>query len=365
MRLFDYMQEYGYEQLVAGSDPGTGLKAIIAIHDTTLGPACGGTRIWPYATEEEALQDALRLSRAMTYKSATAGLSLGGGKGVIIADPNTQKTEALLRAYGRFVDTLGGRYLTTTDVGSTGRDLEFISQETEYVVGLSWSLGGSGDTSIMTGLGVYMGMKACAREVWGSDSLRGKRVTMQGFGKVAYHTAQHLLAEDAQLVVTDVYEGPLNQARELGLKVVAPEEIYDVPCDIFSPCALGGVLNQQTIPRLSCRVVAGGANNQLLADADGELLHRRGVLYAPDYLVNAGGIINVSAEVGMPYNSDLAREKTERIYEIMERVIHTSKAEEIPTFQAADRLAEDRLDSVRSIRRLRRARQGSAEFVRE
>jgi leucine dehydrogenase len=350
------MSEFGYEQLVMCSDQASGLKAIIAIHDTTLGPACGGTRIWPYASEEEALEDALRLSRAMTYKSATAGLNMGGGKGVIIADPNTQKTEALLRAYGRFVDTLGGRYLTTTDVGSTGRDLEFVSQETDHVVGLPLSLGGSGDTSIMTGLGVYMGMKACARETWGADSLRGKSVAMQGFGKVAYHTAQHLLEEDARVVVTDVYDGALDRARDMGLKVVAPEEIYDVQCDIFSPCALGGVINGDTIPRLTCRVVAGGANNQLLTDADGEELHRRGILYAPDYVVNAGGIINVSAEVGMAYNPDLAREKTERIYEIMERVIHTSKREEIPTFMAADRLAEDRLALVRGVRRLRRSR---------
>ena len=356
MQLFDIMSEFGYEQMVMCSDPISGLKAIIAIHDTTLGPACGGTRIWPYVTEEEALQDALRLSRAMTYKSATAGLNMGGGKGVIIADPNTQKTEALLRAYGRFVDTLGGRYLTTTDVGSTGRDLEFVSQETDFVVGLPLSLGGSGDTSIMTGLGVYMGMKACARETWGTDSLRGKRVAMQGFGKVAYHTARHLLEEDAQVVVSDVYSGALDKARDLGLKVVAPEDIYDVQCDVFSPCALGGVINGDTIPRLSCKVVAGGANNQLLTDADGEELYRRGILYAPDYVVNAGGIINVSAEVGMAYNADLAREKTERIYEVMERVIHTSKREEIPTFMAADRLAEDRLASVRGVRQVRRTR---------
>lgn len=355
MQLFDYMGKYGYEQLVMCSDPASGLRAVIAIHDTTLGPACGGTRIWPYATEEEALEDALRLGRAMTYKSATAGLSMGGGKGVIIADPNTQKTEALLRAYGRFVDTLGGRYLTTTDVGSTGRDLEFVSQETKHVVGLPLSLGGSGDTSIMTGLGVYMGIKACASETWGSDSLRGKRVAMQGFGKVAYNTAQLLLEEDAQLVVTDVYEGALDKARGLGVEVVSTEEIYDVPCDVFSPCALGGVLNSRTIPRLTCSIVAGGANNQLLTEADGEELHRRGILYAPDYVVNAGGIINVSAEVGMTYNPDLAREKTERIYEIMERVIHTSKREEIPTFMAADRLAEDRLASIRGVRTMHRA----------
>ena len=235
-------------------------------------------------------------------------------------------------------------------------DLEYISQETNYVVGLPTAMGGSGDTSVMTGLGLYMGMKACAREVWGTDSLRGKKVAMQGFGKVAFQTAHHLLKEDAQLVVTDVYDSALDKARDMGVKVVAPERIYDVESDIFAPCALGGVLNGDTIPRLTCRVVAGAANNQLMNDSDGDELHRRGVLYAPDYVINAGGIINVAAEVGMTYNPDLARENTERIYEIMQRVIDTSKREEIPTAQAADRLAEKRLASVRGIRNLRRAR---------
>jgi len=354
VELFDIMSRLGYEQLVLCSDPTVGLKGIIAIHDTTLGPACGGLRVWPYASEEEALQDVLRLSRAMTYKSAAADLPLGGGKAVIIADPHVQKTEALLRAYGRFVDTLGGRYLTTTDVGSTGRDMEYIRQETRHVVGLPTTLGGSGDTSIMTGLGVYMGMKACAKAVWGSDSLTGKRVAMQGFGKVGLQTAHHLLKEDAQLVVTDTYDGALAKARELGIKVVEPDAIFDGPCDIFSPCALGGVINVETIGRLHCRIVAGGANNQLLSEADGAELHRRGILYAPDYLINSGGVINVSTEIGAPYNPDRAREKTERIYEIMGRVISIAKREEIPTYLAADRLAEERLKSVRSIKPMHR-----------
>jgi len=348
------MGSEGHEQLVMVSDAGSGLKAIIAIHDTTLGPACGGTRIWPYKSEQEALWDALRLSRAMTYKSAAADLPMGGGKGVIIADSHTEKTEALVRAYGRFVDTLGGRYLTTTDVGSTGRDLEYIKQETDHVVGLPITGGGSGDTSIMTGLGLYMGMKACAKEAWGADSLAGKTVAIQGFGKVATHTAHHLMKEDATLVVTDVFDGALDRARDMGLKVVKPEEIYDVECDIFSPCALGGVINPDTVPRLKCKVVAGGANNQLLAESDGEELHRLGILYGPDYILNAGGIINVESEVTGQYNPDRAREKTERIYEIMDRVITISKSEEIPTAKAADRLAEDRLDSVRRIRRVYR-----------
>ncbi len=355
MEIFDQMGTHGHEQLLMCSDPEVGLKAIIAVHDTTLGPASGGTRIWPYESEEEAVQDALRLSQAMTYKCAAADLPLGGGKGVIIADSHTQKTEALLRAYGSFVDTLGGRYLTTTDVGTVTRDLEYIRQATDHVLGLPTTVGGSGDTSIMTGLSVYMGMKACAREVWGSASLRGKSVVIQGFGKVATYMAEHLMKDDAQLVVTDIYEEPLDRARELGLKVVDPEEVFDVDCDIFAPCALGGVLNSQTIPRLKCRIVAGGANNQLLSPEDGEAIHRRGILYAPDYIVNAGGIINAAAEVGMPYNADRAREQTERIYEIMGRVIQLSKKEEIPTAKAADLLAEERLASVRAIRKIYRS----------
>ena len=356
MQIFDQMAHYGYEQLVMFTDPDVGLKAVIAIHDTTLGPACGGARIWPYATEEEAITDALRLSRAMTYKAAVADLPLGGGKAVIIADSRTQKSEALLRAYGRFVDTLGGRYLTTTDVGSTGQDLEYIRQETKYVVGLPTTAGGSGDTSIMTGLGIYMGMKACAKEVWGTDSLSGKKIAMQGFGKVAYNTAHHLLKENAQLVATDVFEGALDRARSLGIDTVSPEEIYDVEADIFSPNALGGVINPDTIPRLTCRVVAGGANNQLLREEDGEELHRRGILYAPDYVINAGGIINVESEIGAAYNSERAREKTERIYDIMGRVIQVSKIQEIPTAQAADQLAEERIASVRRIKGIYRGR---------
>ena len=281
MDILRRMSTEGHEQVAMFSDPGSGLKAIIAVHDTTLGPACGGTRMWPYESETEALTDALRLSQAMTYKSAAAGLHLGGGKGVIIGDPHSDKSEALMRAYGRFVDTLGGRYLTTTDVGTTGRDLEYVRQETRHVTGLPLSLGGSGDTSIMTGLGLYMGMKACAEEVWGNEGLRGKTVAVQGFGKVASHLCEHLLDEDARLVVTDVHDGALDRARDMGLEVTSPDSIIGVDCDIFAPCALGGVLNPQTIPQLRCRVVAGGANNQLLTEADGEELHRRGILYAP------------------------------------------------------------------------------------
>ena len=356
MNILERMNDEGHEQVAMFSDPGSGLKAIIAIHDTTLGPSCGGTRMWPYESEAEAMTDALRLSRGMTYKSAAAGLHFGGGKGVIIGDPHRDKTEALMRAYGRFVDTLGGRYLTTTDVGTTGRDLEYMRQETTHVTGLPISLGGSGDTSKMTGLGLYMGMKACAEEIWGNGGLRGKTVAVQGFGKVASHLCEHLMEEDTRIVVTDVFDDALDRARDRGLEVTTPDSILTTDCDIFAPCALGGVLNPQTIPQLKCRVVAGGANNQLLSDDDGEDLHRRGILYAPDYIVNAGGVINIEAEMGdAGYSADRAREKTERIHEIMGSVIRTSQAEEISTATAAARLAEERLESVRRIRSMRRS----------
>ena len=356
MDILHRMGAEGHEQVAMFSDLGSGLKAVIAIHDTTLGPACGGTRMWPYESEADAITDALRLSQAMTYKSAAAGLHFGGGKGVIIGDPHTQKSEALMRAYGRFVDTLGGRYLTTTDVGTTGRDLENMRQETKYVTGLPISLGGSGDTSIMTGLGLYMGMKACAEEVWGNGGLHGKTVAVQGFGKVASHLCEHLIEEDTRIVVADVFDHALDRARDMGLEVASPDSILDVDCDIFAPCALGGVINPETIPQLRCRVVAGGANNQLLSEEDGEELHRRGILYAPDYIVNAGGIISVEAEMGdAGYSEERAREKTERIHEIMGSVIRTSQTEEISTASAAARLAEERLNSVRRVRSLHRS----------
>ncbi len=355
MDVLNTMANRGHEQVAMYSDPASGLRGIIAIHDTTLGPACGGTRMWPYATEADALADALNLSQAMTYKSAAAGLNLGGGKGVIIGNPRTDKTEALLRAWGRFVDTLGGRYLTTTDVGTTGRDLETVHQETEHVVGLDLTLGGSGDTSIMTGLGIYMGMRACAADVWGTDSLRGRTVAMQGFGKVASHTVEHLLDDDVRVIAADVSETALDRARQMGVKVVAPDDIYDVDCDIFAPCALGGVINAKTIDRLRCRIVAGGANNQLATPKDGEELHRRGIIYAPDFLINAGGIINAAAEIGQPYNPQRSRQQTERIYEQMSAVLTTAHEKEIATARAADMLAEARLAEVRRVRQIWRS----------
>ena len=335
--------------MVVCHEPSAGLKAFIAIHDTTLGPACGGVRIWPHPNEEEALLDVMRLARAMTYKSAVAGLPLGGGKALILADPRKDKNEALLRAFGRYVDTLGGRYITTEDVGMTPSDLEHIAAETSHVVGLPLSKGGSGDTSTLTGLGVYLGMKASAKAVWGSDSLNGRTVAMQGFGNVATQTAQHLSEEEVKLVVTDIHEEPLERARNLGLAIVEPEAIYDIQCDFFAPCALGAVLNRETIPRLRCAIVAGGANNQLMEDEDAEELHKRGILYAPDYVINAGGIINVACEVDSTYRPERARQMTERIYDTMGQVIHMSREENVYPLVAANRLAERRLEEARRL----------------
>lgn len=355
MNVLDYMERYGYEQFSVYTDPEAGLRAFVAIHDTTLGPGLGGVRVWPYATEEEAVTDVLRLSRAMTYKSAAAGLHFGGGKGVIMADPHRDKTEAMMRAFGRFVECLGGRYITTEDVGMTLLDLEWIAQETSHVTGLPVSMGGSGETSKMTGWGVYRGMQACAREVWGDDSLSGKTIAVQGWGHTANFLADHLLEreEGVKFIVSDINEEAVARARErVGARIVGPEEVYGVECDIFSPCALGAVVNRETIPRLRCKIICGSANNQLQDIEDGDALQKRGILYAPDYIVNAGGVINVSCEVGMTYSEEAAREKTARIYETTERVISLAKREGVSTARAADRLAEERIGAVRKVRRV-------------
>jgi leucine dehydrogenase len=278
----------------------------------------------------------------MTYKAAAADLPFGGGKAVILADPHSEKTESLLRAFGRFVDWLGGLYLTGTDLGSTDRDMEVIRLETSYVAGLPEY----GDSATLTGLGVYCGMKACAHEVWGSDSLVGRTVAIQGFGKVAAGLVHHLVEEGADIVVCDTHEPTLALARDLGLRVLPAGDIYGVDCDIFSPCAVGRVINGDTIPRLKCRIIAGGANDQLLTDVDGDELHRRGILYAPDYIVNAGGLILTAAEFGAKLSLEWALRKNENIHDTMVRVIETSKRLNIPTSRAADLLAEERLATV-------------------
>jgi len=350
MKILEYMEKYGYEQLVLCTDKDAGLKAIISIHDTTLGPACGGARMWPFASEEEAILDALRLSRAMTYKSSAAGLDLGGGKAVIIGNSEKDKSEALFRSLGRFIESLGGRYIVTEDVGLTVQDLVKIRTETDYVVGLPMEQGGSGDPSVLTGYGVYLGMKACVKEAFGTDELGQRRIAIQGAGKVASHLLTHLKKEEAEIVVADINEEAAARVKkEFGVEVTDPASIYDVDCDIFAPCALGGVLSSDTIPRLKCRIVCGGANNQLLEESHALELQEAGILYAPDFIVNAGGIINVSFEL-TGYDENLARAKTSEIYNTVEKVIATAKRENITTAEAANRLAEERLQRVRQLK---------------
>ncbi len=344
MEFIDYMQAHGHQQLAVWTDADAGVKSFIAVHDTTLGPALGGTRIWPHPTDEAAIMDVLRLSRAMTYKSAAAGLPLGGGKGLIVADPRKDKTEAMLRSYGRFVESLGGRYITTEDLGATGQDMEWIAKETTHVVGLPQSAGGSGNPAVVTGFGVYQAMRACAEEVWGGDSLKGRTVAMQGFGNVATSLAGYLSAAGARLVVTDIDPGARERAAAIeGVTLVEPDAIYDVECDIFAPCALGGVLNEQSIPKLRCAIVCGAANNQMATDRDDNRLDNRGILYAPDFIANAGGVINVYYEYAGDYQEAVAMKKAGQIYGTTKQVIATSRERGITTAEAADAVAEARL----------------------
>ena len=350
MNVTEYMEAEGHEQLCVFVDKDAGIRAFIAIHDTTLGPALGGVRIWPHKTEDEAILDVLRLSKGMTYKAAAAGLNFGGGKALIMASPQ-DKTEAMIRAFGRFVDSLNGRYLTTEDVGASNQDLEWIAIETPHVTGLPISQGGSGGPATATAFGIYKAMKACAAQLWGNDSLNGRVIAVQGFGKVASTLTHHLREEGARLVIAEINPSALAAAREQGLDVLEDSSlVYDVECDIFSPCALGGILNDQTIPRLKCRAVVGSANNQLLEERHGEALRQAGVLYAPDYVVNAGGIINISMEVGQPYNEEAAMERVARIYDTMTTVISTAESEGISTALAADRIAEERINGTRRVK---------------
>ncbi|MFD1408240.1 Glu/Leu/Phe/Val dehydrogenase [Kroppenstedtia eburnea] len=350
MKIFDYMGKYDYEQLLFCHDEASGLKAIIAIHDTTLGPALGGTRMWTYASEEEAIEDALRLARGMTYKNAAAGLNLGGGKTVIIGDPRKDKNEAMFRAFGRFIQGLNGRYITAEDVGTTVEDMDLIHEETHYVTGISPAFGSSGNPSPVTAYGVYQGMKAAAKEAFGDDSLQGKTVAVQGVGNVAYSLCRYLHDEGAKLVVTDINKDNMERAvRDFGAETVAPDAIYDVDCDIFSPCALGAVINDDTIQRLKCKVVAGSANNQLKTDEHGDILTEKGIVYAPDYVINSGGVINVADEL-LGYNRERAMKKVEGIYQTISRVFEIAKRDGIPSYKAADRMAEERIATLRRSR---------------
>ncbi|UAL45993.1 branched-chain amino acid dehydrogenase [Sutcliffiella horikoshii] len=350
MEIFKYMETYDYEQLVICQDKQSGLKAIIAIHDTTLGPALGGTRMWTYANEGAAIEDALRLAKGMTYKNAAAGLNLGGGKTVIIGDPRTDKNEEMFRAFGRYIQGLNGRYITAEDVGTTVADMDLIYEETDYVTGVSPAFGSSGNPSPVTAFGVYRGMKAAAKEAFGTDSLEGKVVAVQGVGNVAFNLCRHLHEEGAQLVVTDINKEAVNRAvEEFGARAVDINDIYSVDCDIYAPCALGATINDETIPQLKAKVIAGAANNQLLDTKHGDIIHEMGIVYAPDYVINAGGVINVADEL-YGYNRERAMKKVEGIYDNIERVIEIAKRDGIPTYRAADRLAEERIERMKNSR---------------
>jgi leucine dehydrogenase len=343
------MASLGHEQLLLSHDPSCGYFGIIAIHDTTLGPALGGTRFWQYGSTDEAITDALRLARGMTYKSAVAGINLGGGMSVIIGDNKRSDREALFRAHGRFIQTLGGRYITAEDIGTSPADMEYIKLETDHVAGL---LGLSGDPSPVTGYGVYVGMKAAARVRWGSDSLRGKTVAVQGAGKVAHYLMQHLHTENARIIVTDIDGEKVKRAvQEFGAEAVAPTAIYDQAADVYAPCALGATVNDETLPRLKVQVIAGGANNQLAEDRHGDELERRGILYAPDYVINGGGVINVYGELHR-WPVERAKKKAGEIYETLLRIFDIAKQQRIPTYRAADRLAEQRVAAVAGLDRM-------------
>ena len=345
--LFGLLLEHGHEQISLYHDPASGYRGIIAIHDTRLGPALGGTRFWKYHDDREALVDALRLSRGMTYKAAVAGLNLGGGKSVIIGDNKTIRREPIFRAHGRHVESLGGRYITAEDVGTSTADMEFIRAETEHVTGL---LGKSGDPSPVTAYGVYRGMKACAQVRYGSDSLSGKRVVVQGCGHVGYSLCKLLFEEGATLFVADIDPVRVKTAvQDFKAVALTDEEVYRQAADIFAPCALGAVINDTTLPQFKVDIVAGAANNQLAENRHGQLVEARGILYAPDYVINGGGLINVNAELH-GWSLERARNKAGEIYETILQVFDIAKTERIPSYQAADRLAEQRIAMVASVR---------------
>jgi len=351
--LFHKLESYEHEQVLFCSEPSVGLRAIIAIHNTTLGPALGGVRMWPYENEQEALKDVLRLSRGMTYKAAISGLNLGGGKSVIIADPRQDKSEALFRAFGRYVEGLGGRYITAEDVGIDVQDMEWVLSETKYVTGISKSFGGSGDPSPVTAYGVYKGMKACAQKAYGNDSLEGKSVAIQGAGHVASHLAYYLKKEGSKIYISDIYEDKVKQlSSETGATVVDPEDIYSVNAEIFSPCALGGIINDETIPQLKCDIVAGSANNVLdVEHRHAAMLQDRNILYAPDYVINAGGLINVFNELE-GYNKDRAQKQAGRIYDVILDILTYADDNNLLTHVASNELAEERIQQVSKLKNI-------------
>lgn len=349
--VFSKLEQSGHQKVVYCSDPDTGLRGIIAIHDTTLGPALGGTRMFAYKTETEALNDVLRLSRSMTYKAAITGLNLGGGKAVIIGDSRLQKSEALMRRFGRFIENLNGSFITAEDVGTSPKDMEYIRMETKYVTGIPESIGGSGDPSPVTARGVFMGIKASVKEFFGNDNLAGKSVAVQGIGHVGEILVGLLRNENAKVYISDINEDRLRQvAQKYGAEAISTNKLFDLDIDIYSPCALGATVNTETINRLKCSIIAGSANNQLAdEEVHGKLLLDKGILYAPDYLINAGGLINCYSEIA-GFNKKKTLQMTENIYEATRRVLKKSKEDNIPTNEAANKIAEKRIEDIRKIK---------------
>ncbi|MCZ2277211.1 MAG: leucine dehydrogenase [Bacteroidia bacterium] len=336
-----------HEVVVYCYDKETGLKAIIAVHNTLLGPALGGLRMWAYKNEADALEDVLRLSRGMTYKAAISGLDLGGGKAVIIGDSKKDKSPALFRKFGQYVNYLAGKYITAEDVGTSTEDMANIAKETRFVTGLPQDMGGSGDPSPVTAYGVFMGLKASAKHVWGSDDLHSKKVLVQGVGHVGRNLVSYLSKEGAVVSISDINQQTLKQvSEEFNISVVSPEKVFDAEVDIYAPCALGAILNNDTIPRLRCSIVSGAANNQLADEViHGQMLLERGIVYAPDFLINAGGLINVYSEL-KKFDRATALKHTEKIYDQTLNILKKASVEKITSHQAAMMLAEQRLEAA-------------------
>jgi len=349
--IFGQLEAFGHKKVVYCSDPDTGLRAIIAIHDTTLGPALGGTRMWAYKTEQDALHDVLRLSKSMTYKAAIAGLNLGGGKAVIIGDSRKDKTEALLRKFGRFIKNLNGEFITAEDVGTNPRDMEYIRMETQHVMGVPESIGGSGDPSPIAALGVFMGIKASVKEFYGNDSLTGRTIIVQGIGHVGENLVRLLRDENAKVYASDINEDAVaHVVKKYGAEAVSNNTIFEIDADIYAPCALGATINTQTIGKLKCNIIAGSANNQLEDEqVHGKMLLDKGILFAPDYVINAGGIINCYSEL-MGFSKKRTMQLTENIYEATRNVLKLSKAENISTIEAANKIAEKRIADIKKVK---------------
>jgi leucine dehydrogenase len=353
--VFDAVAIEGHEQILYGYDKVSGLKAIIAIHSTALGPALGGTRFFPYESEDDAVDDVLRLARGMTYKAAAAGLDLGGGKAVIIGDPHADKSERLFRAYGRIVDSLQGRYITAEDVGTTTSDMDVVRRETRWALGSSVALGGSGDPSPVTARGLLAATKAVAQTLWGDSDLAGRRFAVQGVGKVGSAFVRLLVEARAEVMVTDAYESAVESAVDkFDVKPVEPDEINAVDCDIFSPCALGAGLNERTIPVLNCQAVVGSANNQLATPEDADRLAKRDILYAPDFVVNAGGLINVYDELH-GYSKTRALHRVDSIFDATLKILNEAEKHGINPNEAAVMVADERIRDIGDLRRFRRS----------